>query len=145
MRRALPIRALPTMHRPLEDFIRALRATDVRVSVAEALDAHEVVARVGFNDRQLLKHALGLTVAKTVGEKQRFGDAFELFFKRDEFTATPELEPESEPVPELDFDTGNDLADLLLNQDRDGLAPPLEDIAAEPKKLGAETRCTFTN
>jgi uncharacterized protein len=123
MHRVLLIQALPTMHRPLEDFIRALRATDVRVSVAEALDAHEVVARIGFDDRQLLKDSLGLTVAKTVGEKQRFVDAFELFFARDEFTTTLE--------PELDFETGNPLADMLLNRDSDGLAAAMEAAARD--------------
>ena len=71
--------------RPLEDFVRALRAADVRVSVAEAMEAHEVVAQIGYGDRTLLKNALGLTVAKTLEEKDRFSEAFDLFFTRNQF------------------------------------------------------------
>ena len=35
------------MQRSLEEFIRALRAADVRVSPVEAIDAHRAVASVG--------------------------------------------------------------------------------------------------
>ena len=52
--------------RPLENFIRALRAREVRISVIEAMEAHEVLANLGFADRTLLKDALSLTLAKTV-------------------------------------------------------------------------------
>ena len=34
------------MQHQMEDFIRALRAADVGVSPAEAIDAHEAVARI---------------------------------------------------------------------------------------------------
>ena len=68
--------------RPLENFIRALRAREVRISVIEAMEAHEVLANLGFADRTLLKDALSLTLAKTVIEKQRFDESFDLFFSR---------------------------------------------------------------
>ena len=67
-----------------------LRASEVRISVAEAMEAHEVAAHVGFSDRTLLKDALSLTLAKTVIEKQRFDESFELFFSRDQFTTITE-------------------------------------------------------
>ena len=66
--------------KPLADFIRALRAAEVRISVAEAIEAHQVAATIGYRDRGLLRDALGLTVAKTVAEKTRFESVFERFF-----------------------------------------------------------------
>ena len=41
------------MQGALEDFFRALRAADVKVSPAEAIDAHRTVEKVGFADREL--------------------------------------------------------------------------------------------
>jgi uncharacterized protein len=110
------------VQRQLEDFIRALRAAEVRVSVAEAIEAHEVVATFGYGDRALLKDSLALTLAKTVGEKQRFAESFDLFFQRQEFTSQDGDEPLSEAAPE----TGNDLADMMMSGDGDGLAAAME-------------------
>ena len=45
------------------DFIRALRAADVRVSTAESIDAGEVIGLVGFSSREVLRHALGSALA----------------------------------------------------------------------------------
>jgi len=73
------------LQQPFEQFVRALRAADVQVSVAEVLDATEVIAAVGYDDRQLLKDALALSVAKSVEEKERFDTAFDLFYARTEF------------------------------------------------------------
>ncbi len=118
--------------RPLEDFVRALRSADVRVSVAEAMEAHEVVATLGYSDRGLLKDALGLTVAKTVEEKERFSEAFDLFFTRNQFThgdpeaAHDEDQTGKQPSEQPAADTGNALADMLLSGDREGLAAAME-------------------
>ena len=115
------------MVRPLEDFIRALRAAEVRVSVAEAIEAHEVTAHLGFADRTLLKDGLSLTLAKTFNEKQRFDDSFELFFARDQFHNITAKPGDANDAPEPQDSTGNDLADMLLNDDREGLATAMED------------------
>ena len=115
------------MVRPLEDFIRALRAAEVRVSVAEAMEAHEVTAHLGFADRTLLKDGLSLTLAKTFNEKQRFDDSFELFFARDQFHNITAKPGDATDAPEPQDSTGNDLADMLLNDDREGLATAMED------------------
>ncbi len=115
------------MVRPLEDFIRALRAAEVRVSVAEAMEAHEVTAHLGFADRTLLKDGLSLTLAKTFNEKQRFDDSFELFFTRDQFHNITAKPGDANDAPEPQDNTGNDLADMLLNDDREGLAAAMED------------------
>ena len=74
------------MQRPLEDFLRALRACDVRISPAEAIDAYRAVAEVGFGDRQLFRDALCVTLAKTAEEIDRFETCFDTFWVRDEFT-----------------------------------------------------------
>src|SRR5579863_7711551 len=71
--------------RALEDFIRALRACEVRVSPAEAIDAHRACAEVGFSDRALLKDALAVTLAKSIDEVAHFDACFEAFFARREF------------------------------------------------------------
>ncbi|MEK9722607.1 MAG: VWA domain-containing protein [Rhodospirillaceae bacterium] len=108
------------MQAQIEGFIRALRAAEVRVSVAEAMEAHEVVARIGYADRTLLKDALGLTLAKTVPEKARFAESFDSYFARDQFTGPAGGATGARPR------TGNDLADMLLADDREGLAAAME-------------------
>ena len=52
------------MQETLEQFVRALRAADVRVSPAEAIDAARAARAVGYADRQLFKDALCVTLAK---------------------------------------------------------------------------------
>ena len=71
------------MRPTLERFIRALRASEVPVSVREGLEAHEVAALVGPGNREVLRHALAVTMAKTEDEKQRFEACFERFFARE--------------------------------------------------------------
>src|SRR5437763_591423 len=70
------------MQHTLESFLRALRAHDIRVSPAEAIDAHRAAAEVGYGDRALLKDALCVTLAKTADEVDRFDACFETFFAR---------------------------------------------------------------
>jgi uncharacterized protein len=120
------------VQRPLEEFIRALRAAEVRVSVAETMEAHDVVAAVGYHDRALLKDALGLTVAKTVAEKDRFSECFDLFFARDQFIAPEEPQEDGSHAA---ADTGTPLADMLLSGDRQALAAAME-AAAQAAGVG---------
>ncbi len=65
----------------LSDFIRALRAADVRVSPSEAIDAGAALERIGYEDRQILKFGLSQALAKTIDEKQAFNETFEKFFE----------------------------------------------------------------
>jgi len=64
----------------LSDFIKALRAADVRVSTAESLDAAAAIETVGFAERKLLKAALSQVLAKSADDKARFDDCFDRFF-----------------------------------------------------------------
>ena len=73
----------------IADFVRILRAADIRVSPAETLDAAEIFDTIGFDDRNILKHALGQTLAKTEMEKLAFDEAFESYFRLPEETSPP--------------------------------------------------------
>ena len=68
------------MTQVLSNFIKALRASDVRVSTAESIDAAAALELVGFEHRTLIKEALGQVLAKTPDDKTRFNDCFERFF-----------------------------------------------------------------
>ncbi len=70
-------------------FVRALRKANIRVSPAETLDAFAVVSRIGISDRDFLKNALGLALAKTLPEKLAFEDTFERFFEQLGFREPP--------------------------------------------------------
>ena len=122
------------MQETLEQFVRALRAADVRVSPAEAIDAAKAARAVGYADRALLKDALCATLAKSEGEVARFDQTFETFFRRDPFSL---LEPEGDPGPDDDDPdaseasgaAGSELAQMLLKGDNVGLAQAMESAA----------------
>ena len=69
----------------LADFIRALRAADVRVSTSESIDAGRVVELVGLDARERLRDALSQVLAKSEEEKQAFRDTFDRYFAFDQF------------------------------------------------------------
>jgi len=73
----------------IADFMRVLRASDIRVSPAEAIDVAAVIDMMGLGERALLKHALGHAVAKTEEEKLAFEACFEAYFMPPQ-TAEPE-------------------------------------------------------
>ena len=63
--------------------LRVARGAGVRISVSESLDAFHSANVIGFEDRQALKDALSLTIAKTVEDKQIFEQCFETYFRRE--------------------------------------------------------------
>jgi uncharacterized protein with von Willebrand factor type A (vWA) domain len=113
------------MQRTLEDFLRALRARDIAVSPAEAIDAHRAALEVGFDDRALLRDALCVTLAKSAEAADRFEICFDTFFART--VAAPgdgpptgaEAPPDAPP-----------LARLLLSGDGGAIAQAMEGAAA---------------
>jgi uncharacterized protein len=117
------------MQRTMESFIRALRAQDIRVSPAEAIDAHRAAEAVGYADRELFRDALATTLAKSGQETARFDTVFDTFFKRDEFLKTPEDAADEAMANELP-EGGGDLAHMLLEHDDAALAQAME-LAAE--------------
>ena len=78
------------MSEVLGDFIRALRAADVRVSTSESIDAGNVIDLVGFNERDTLRDALSQVLAKSDDEKQAFIETFDTFFAFDQFKEKPQ-------------------------------------------------------
>jgi hypothetical protein len=125
----------------LEDFFRALRAADIPVSPAEAIDAHRAVDTVGYSDRILLKDTLCVALAKSSDESRRFDDCFDMFFAREEFKSQDQENDGEEsgqrdgptPLPEgLPENLQNsELLQMLADGDREALAQSMEQAARE--------------
>ena len=120
------------MQQTLENFLRALRAMDVRVSPAEAIDAHCTVDSVGYSDRTLLKDSLCIALAKSEEEVERFDECFDIFFTRDEFRNREE-EDESEGLSDTENEMLGEqpLADMLLGGSETEMAQAMEQAANE--------------
>ena len=119
------------MQHTLEEFVRALRAVDVRVSPAEAIDAARAVRQVGYADRELFKDALCVALAKSADEVVRFDQTFETFFSREALAL-----PDEGETPNHDPDAGeasgadqSELAQMLLRGDAAGMAQAMEAAA----------------
>ncbi len=124
------------MQETLEKFVRALRAADVRVSPAEAIDAAKAAREVGYADRELFKDALCATLAKSEDEVVRFDQIFETFFARQALAMPPPEGGESEGDDDHDPDAAeasgaNDsqLAQDLLKGDATAIAQAMEEAA----------------
>jgi uncharacterized protein with von Willebrand factor type A (vWA) domain len=119
----------------LEQFFRALRAADVKVSPAEAIDAARTISAVGYADRELFKDALCATLAKTRDEVDRFDQTFETFFSREQFHLPPPPEGEQqggqggEPSQAEEAAANSPLAQLLLQGDATAVAQAMETAA----------------
>lgn len=128
------------MQDTLEAFLRALRAADVRVTPAEAIDASRAVAAVGYGDRTLFKDALCATLAKSEAEVARFDRTFETFFARSRLDLPPPPTGEGEgdgggegapdPAPPDEGVEGSELAQALLEGDAAAVQQAMEAAAA---------------
>lgn len=117
------------MQSTIEDFIKALRASDVRVSPAEAIDAHRALIEVGYDDRTLLKDALCIALAKTEDEVERFDECFDAYFTRDEFRGEPARQGQVSADQAAGEAGELPLAQLLLEGDQVSLAQMMEAAA----------------
>jgi uncharacterized protein with von Willebrand factor type A (vWA) domain len=115
------------MQHGLEDFLRALRAHEIAISPAEAIDAHRAAAQVGFADRALLRDALCVTLAKTAPEVGRFEACFDLFFSRSGRGQTDTGGPEGAGDPSAE---AFDLEASLETGDAAALSAAMEASAA---------------
>ena len=135
------------MRENLHRFFRAARGAGVRLSPAESIDAMRAVAKIGINDRAILRDTFLLTLAKTQDEKKALGDCFDLFFDQPE----PQAPPEDSESDEQDGE-GSDpsaagspgeagggdeqteglgqLAQMLLAQDRNEMAAAIANAAS---------------
>ncbi|MGV7217117.1 vWA domain-containing protein [Bradyrhizobium sp. UFLA05-112] len=134
------------MRENLHRFFRAARGAGVHVSPAESIDAMRAVAQVGFSDRNILRDALLLTLAKSQDEKLALGDCFDLFFSQPEprqeqpETNDNDTPPEGSqpPSPDAANDAGGgqpteglgSLAQMLLSQDRNAIAAAIAGAAS---------------
>jgi uncharacterized protein with von Willebrand factor type A (vWA) domain len=124
------------MQHQLEQFLRALRAADVKVSPAEAIDAARTISAVGYADRELFKDALCATLAKTRDEVDRFDQTFETFFTREQLHLPPPP-PEGQgggeggapSQAEQEAAAGSPLAQMLLEGDSTAVAQAMEEAA----------------
>ena len=91
------------MERTLTRYIRALRSAGAGVSTTEAMDAARTVEVVGWEDRRVLKTALGTVLAKSVEEKAIHEQLFELYFSREAAAAAAS---EGQPGEGGDPDSG---------------------------------------
>lgn len=141
------------MQATLEDFFKALRGSDLDVSLNAQIDAARATALVGWSDRELLKSALGATLAKTVPDRAIFDQAFERFFHFDSFGteragkpgAPPAGVPSGEPPPATDQGSGQGsggpggchgsggqaLSQLLLSGDSAALSRRMQQAARD--------------
>jgi len=122
---------------PLRRFIDVARGAGLRVSPAESIDAMRTAAVVGYADRDVLHDSLSLVMAKSAAEKRLFSDCFALYFRRDDFAADERPTPDDDGT-EAGFGGGvggeggqgegggGSLANILLDNDRAGLAQAME-------------------
>ena len=124
----------------IADFIRVLRAADVRVSPAEAIDAADVIGAVGLDDRAILKYALGQCLAKTEPEKRAFDTCFDSYFDLPDMAQAPTAENEAEAEDDAAQEASgaeqaasegdSSLAQMIEQNDQAGMQAALADAAA---------------
>ncbi|NKC10827.1 MAG: VWA domain-containing protein [Gammaproteobacteria bacterium] len=128
------------MNTSLSRFLEALRQVELRVSPAEALDAYRTVATIGPGNRQLLKDALAIALAKSEGDKIRLDETFDRFF-------APAIDAEEPaPLPEHNIYTEGlgeaaEAAAQLLSGDVAGITGALQNAA---NAVGLERMWIFT-
>jgi uncharacterized protein len=128
----------------LHRFFRAARGAGVHVSPAEGIDAMRAVAKVGFDERTILRDTLLLTLAKTEDEKKSLGVCFDLFFSQPEPSRPDDAKNENETADEnqaperqgAQSASGGQpqnlgrLAQMLLSQDTSELAAAIANAAS---------------
>lgn len=114
------------METPLIQFFKALRGAGVNVSTAEAIEATQAAQLIGFDNREKLKRALGMVLAKSVEDKARYNQCFEQFFR---FTQLDNLQQDFSEL-------ANDSRQTLLQKLTAKVAPATLPQAATQSPLG---------
>ncbi|MCF8083090.1 MAG: VWA domain-containing protein [Deltaproteobacteria bacterium] len=115
------------MEQVIHHLMTALRSAGVRISPSEGLDALAAVRLVGYGHRQVLKDALGATLAKSHHDKQRFDACFDRFFSPDSLSDTPSASA-SPPLREHESEVSA-LSQMLLAGDTIGLSMAMREAA----------------
>jgi uncharacterized protein with von Willebrand factor type A (vWA) domain len=74
------------MEKILNNFIKVLRTSGVRISTSECIDAANAVDIIGCQNRESLKTALSAVLAKSIREEEIFHDCFDRFFSFGDFS-----------------------------------------------------------
>lgn len=89
------------MQTTLEDFFKALRGATLEPTIDAEIDASRAVALIGWSDRELLRDALGTTLAKSIVERDLFDETFDRFFVFDSFASPmPASDASADGAPE---------------------------------------------
>lgn len=114
------------MTRLLENFIRSLRESGIRISAAESIDAFSVLKLIGYIDKENLKYALSSVLAKSHREKEIFNRCFELYF------SLTDLKTMEDPLLKglEDFrDQLSPLTQMLIAEDNQGIIRAVSEAA----------------
>jgi uncharacterized protein with von Willebrand factor type A (vWA) domain len=95
------------MDRRLVEFVTAMRAAGVRISLAESADAFKAVDELGVQDREIFRVLLRSTLVKDSHDLPTFDQLFPLFFQ----SGSPP--PMTNPSQELSPAEARLIADVL--------------------------------
>ena len=133
------------MQQTLEDFYKVIRAAGIKVSPSDTIETSRTVALVGYSDRDILRNAFQVSLAKSETEQNLVAECFDQFFSFDTFSAAND--PRSDNTAEGN-DAINDqqaatseqnevpqaqseLAKMLLEGDTASLATEMKKAARE--------------
>ncbi len=105
----------------------ALRRSGVRISLSESMDAMRAASLVGYEQRQILKDSLSITLAKSRIEKEIFDSCFDRFFSQDGFS-DPEAGPPLSQTTELS-EEDSPLSRMVISGDGTGLSMSMRQAA----------------
>lgn len=117
------------MQQVLQNLIMALRASGVRVSVSENIDAMNAVRLLGYDHRQRLKDSLSATLAKSQNETEIFETCFDRFFSLNNLSAHDKDTTFPQEIGPGEKDSL--LGQMLLSGDQAGLSVSMRQTATE--------------
>jgi uncharacterized protein with von Willebrand factor type A (vWA) domain len=117
------------MEEILQEFIQVLRASGVRISISETMDAMNSVVLVGYGNRLLFRDALAATLAKSPVEEAVFDSCFDRFFASGILEDIKESKPLSEKCAPPD--AAMPLTQMILSGDRTGISLSMAMAARE--------------
>ncbi len=129
------------MEERIAKFIAALRASGVRVSLAESQDAWQALTHTGVLDRETFRLGLRSTLVKDVSSFDTFEELFPLYFG---LGMPPMLDPQADLSPEQQQMLQNAMQDMasqlqqLLEWLLSGRGPTQEDLENLAQQAGLD-------
>ncbi len=115
------------MEKILQNFIKALRSSGLRISVSESIDAMGTASLMGYGNRSVFKDSLAAVLAKSQPEKEMFHDCFDRFFSPATF---PENQTKiTKPSQMVSTDRDHGLTRLLLEKNNAQLSALIMEAA----------------